>query len=553
MAEGTKKPLGRILLAQRALSEADLERELAAGKLGGPPLATRLLQSGKLSEVAALKALSEQHGVPGIDLNQLCVRLVDLDDVPREVALQHKILPVLAREDRLFCAMASPTDKKTLDEIEFVVGKRIFAYVALEGPLVRAIVAAYDKKERGEAFYIGPSCPLEVRQKAGVPPELWGAGGGASVAGQGVEGARPKSPALSLSRGPSPLRREEDSIRPEARSIEPKAPPAPRAAAANEVRFRPSTPAMRAVRPEEKQVVVDDAMAQVSDRDDLSDADLEAASDDLNEISGTPELVGPPPIARREGQHTVLVVDDEQDIRKLLRKVLEDKGYRVVEAARGLAALQLIKADPPDLLLLDAMLPEVHGFDIAKRVKGSERYRALPIIMISAVYRGWRFAEDIKANYGVNAYLEKPFKVTDVVREVERALTTPSQRGDGERISKEAERLLVDGIKAYRAGDIETAIGLLERGVGLDPLAHRLHFHLGLLYGKKGQLYDAIQELETALQIDERHFQSLKNLAVLYQKAGFRNKAIEAWERSLGHAPDEATRQTIKEHLVGLL
>ena len=60
-------------------------------------------------------------------------------------------------------------------------------------------------------------------------------------------------------------------------------------------------------------------------------------------------------------------------------------------------------------------------------------------------------------------------------------------------------------------------------------------------------------ELETALHINGRHFPALKNLAVLYQKAGFRNKAIETWERALGVAPDDPTRQSIKEHLLGLL
>ena len=90
-------------------------------------------------------------------------------------------------------------------------------------------------------------------------------------------------------------------------------------------------------------------------------------------------------------------------------------------------------------------------------------------------------------------------------------------------------------------------------GIGPDPLASRLHFHLGLLYGKQGNLYDAIQQLETAVDLSRRHFPGLKNLAVLYQKAGFRNKAIETWERALAVAPDEPTRQSIKEHLLGLL
>jgi tetratricopeptide (TPR) repeat protein len=199
------------------------------------------------------------------------------------------------------------------------------------------------------------------------------------------------------------------------------------------------------------------------------------------------------------------------------------------------------------------MLPEVHGFDIAKRLKGTERYGHIPIVMVSAVYRGWRFAEDLKTSYGVDAYLEKPFKVADVVRAVENALERNAQPQDAEKISAEAEKMLNAGIAAYKQGDIATAIEHLREGTRIDPLAYRLHYHLGLLHGKQGRVYDAIQELQTALEINGRHFPALKNLAVLYQKAGFRNKAIEIWERALAVAPDDPTRQSIKEHLVGLL
>jgi tetratricopeptide (TPR) repeat protein len=173
--------------------------------------------------------------------------------------------------------------------------------------------------------------------------------------------------------------------------------------------------------------------------------------------------------------------------------------------------------------------------------------------MISAVYKGWRFAEDLKQSYGVDAYLEKPFKMADLLAAVEAALERKPAPNRAEAISAEAEKMLSQGIEAYQKGDIDRAIEYLREGTHLDPLAYRLHFHLGLLYGKQGKVYDAIQELQTALDINGRHFPALKNLAVLYQKVGFRNKAIEAWERALRVAPDDPTRQSIKEHLVGLL
>jgi DNA-binding response OmpR family regulator len=233
--------------------------------------------------------------------------------------------------------------------------------------------------------------------------------------------------------------------------------------------------------------------------------------------------------------------------------VLEERGYYVVEADRGRAALQMLKGESPDLIILDAMLPEIHGFDIARRIRGSTRYGGVPIIMVSAVYRGWRIAEDVKANYGVDFYIEKPFRVADIVSAVENALKSREEPVDPEGISKEAEKLLNDGVAAYKAGDLERATELLESGTRVDPLAYRLRFHLGLLYGKRGQVYDAIQQLERAVEIQGKHFASVKNLAILYQQAGFKNKAVETWQRALTIAPDEETRKVIKEHLVGLL
>src|SRR5262249_36764025 len=97
MAEDVKKPLGRILVNQRALTPSQLDAALADAPTTGVPLASRLTEAGTVSELAALKALSEQSGVPGMDLNQVCIRLSELAILPREIAVRHKLLPVLVR------------------------------------------------------------------------------------------------------------------------------------------------------------------------------------------------------------------------------------------------------------------------------------------------------------------------------------------------------------------------------------------------------------------------------------------------------------------------
>jgi CheY-like chemotaxis protein len=393
--------------------------------------------------------------------------------------------------------MANPRERKVIDELEFVTGKRVYPYVALEGALVRVIETAYSLHERGERFYVGPRCPPEVLKKHGLEPDA-------------APPRRPTPAAL-------PLDAE-----------------------------RRSTPSQA------PGVVLDDAVAR-GPAQEIADEDFGDTSRDLSVVADLPHEAPasiPPPADAK----TILVVDDEADIRKMLKRLLSTRGYRVLEADRGLLALRLVKEQGPDLIVLDAMLPEVHGFDIARRIKGSQRYGHIPIIMMSAVYRGHRYAEDLKESCGVDHYIEKPFRISDVIRAVEGAMAArPGPRRSRVDASAEAERALEAGVAAYKAGQLDDAVEHLRRGVGIDPLAYRLHFHLGLLYGKKGQVFEAIRELETAVEINARHFPAVKNLAVLYQKAGFRNKAAEMWERALTLAPDEPTRQTIRQQLLSLI
>src|SRR4029078_6590185 len=111
MSQDAKKPLGRILLQQRAVTQAQLDTALEESRAAGVPLATRLTDTGTVSEGEALQALSEQSGVPGIDLNQVCIRLSDLSILPREIAVRHKLLPVLVRDARLFVALAAHAEQ----------------------------------------------------------------------------------------------------------------------------------------------------------------------------------------------------------------------------------------------------------------------------------------------------------------------------------------------------------------------------------------------------------------------------------------------------------
>ena len=484
MTDG-KKQLGKILLKQKLVTPQELDQLLEQQRRSpGSRLASTAQRSGRIAGKDLLKALSEQHGLPGIDLAQVVVPLDNLKLIPVDIAKRHLILPILVKEDRIFLAMADPNDRRVIDEIEFVTGRRVFPYVALHESLKNVIDAAYRSLEKGELHYIGPDVPADYLKSLGIEHTR----------------SRPTS--------------------------EP--PPTPTG-------------------------IVSDARGNDLGLQDVDDDDVSAHEPFASQVAPLP--TGDDEVLRSRPENPkILIVDDEDDIRKLLTRVLSQKGYSVIEASKGLEALQKVRDAKPDVILLDAMLPEVHGFDICRRIKGSKRYGHIPIIMVSAIYRGWRVAEDLKASYGVDAFLEKPFKINEVIQHVERALMgRTSEMPVDEQLSQEAGRILEEGMNAYRAGDIDAAIEKLQEGLKVDPLSFQLHYHLGLLQGRRDLVFDAIHQLETATELQPRNFSALKNLAVLYQRAGFKHKAIEMWERALSSAPDEETRVGIKDHLMSLL
>lgn len=104
----------------------------------------------------------------------------------------------------------------------------------------------------------------------------------------------------------------------------------------------------------------------------------------------------------------VLVVDDTPDIATLMAKAIEDEGYDVLVAADGRHALQAAKANPPDVILLDIMMPRMSGLEVLRCLKEDPALRAIPVILVTAK------SEDRDVIVGLNAgahdYVTKPFK-----------------------------------------------------------------------------------------------------------------------------------------------
>lgn len=105
---------------------------------------------------------------------------------------------------------------------------------------------------------------------------------------------------------------------------------------------------------------------------------------------------------------TILVIDDEPDLRLLARIALEQAGYRVLEAGTGEDGLAVIEAEEPDLVLLDLRLPGMPGWEVLDRLRSSERWGKLPVVVISAHASGHTLKE--AQEQGSDGYLVKPFQ-----------------------------------------------------------------------------------------------------------------------------------------------
>jgi DNA-binding response OmpR family regulator len=250
------------------------------------------------------------------------------------------------------------------------------------------------------------------------------------------------------------------------------------------------------------------------------------------------------------GPRRVLVVDDEPEIRMLLERTLASKGFAVEVAADGEEGFARIAASPPDLVLLDAMLPKVHGFEVARKVRSDPRTRTVPIIIMTAVYRGWRFAQDAREMYGAEDYIEKPFHIDDLVRRIGAVLEFTASRVQA---GASAEPQIEKGKELLVAGRGDAAVAAFEEAIRIDPFSSEAHHHLAKALKAKGDHFRAMTAFERAVELRPGFFQALRSLAALYTEKGFRRKAAETLERALASAPDAATREAIKADLLKIL
>ena len=118
-------------------------------------------------------------------------------------------------------------------------------------------------------------------------------------------------------------------------------------------------------------------------------------------------------LTRQPGEQTILTIDDDQRMRRLLRVNLEKEGYRVVTAADGPAGLESAELESPDLIVLDVMMPEMDGFTVLKQLR---EFSDVPVILLTA--KGEERDKVRGLDLGADDYLTKPFGPAELLARV---------------------------------------------------------------------------------------------------------------------------------------
>jgi CheY-like chemotaxis protein len=119
---------------------------------------------------------------------------------------------------------------------------------------------------------------------------------------------------------------------------------------------------------------------------------------------------------------TILVADDEPEVRSLILALLEDEGYRVVVAANGRAAIEVVERRRPDLILMDIMMPTMDGKEAARRLRERPESASIPIVLMSA-------APCESPQPGIQAFVPKPFDLDSLLDTIDRLLDDPDPEG----------------------------------------------------------------------------------------------------------------------------
>ena len=117
----------------------------------------------------------------------------------------------------------------------------------------------------------------------------------------------------------------------------------------------------------------------------------------------------------------ILIVEDNDTDVRLLKDILETRGYNILQTKEGLEAIDLAVVNLPDLILMDIQLPDISGLEVTRRLRSDERSKQIPIIAVTAFAMAWHEREALDS--GCDAYISKPITILGFLRTVESFLS----------------------------------------------------------------------------------------------------------------------------------
>jgi CheY-like chemotaxis protein len=447
------------------------------------------LRLGLATELALVRALVELFDCPGVDLSRSVVPTANLAVVSHAFCRQQRVLPVSVGRAELVLAMADPENVTLADELRFVTGRKVLRYAAVPAAIERAIDGLVREKQRFGSAWRGQQAPALPD-----PSAAW-----VGV----VHSTRPEGPA-------EPPEEEEIVLVPISESLE--------------TPFAAPSPARLTRLPE-----------------------LETGMEP-RPASGATTI-------RLEGSgagRLVLVADASGETRQELAELLGKLGCTVLQAANGRSALDITREARPDLVVLEAMLPMVQGFDVCRAIKGDPVLRPTQVVLTSAVHRG-TVAADAQQAFGADAFLEKPLRREEVTRVAKVLLLGPA--GDPADAARRAEAATAwrAGAAALKRGQAEEAIALLRDACARDELSAEAHYYLGQALVRQGLLFEAAAAFSRSAELRPDVDAAHQVLAQTWEQLGFKKSAREAWARAIETCTDEERKKAMQARLLKLL
>jgi len=507
MPPAPKPKLGDLLVSAGILDELQVKAALArqqrwGGKFGENVVALEFCDAETINRV-----LAKQLGVKPVEIRKTRIDLTLLTNFPKQKALEWHVLPLSTDGKSFTVAAENPKDNDVMRDVEFRLGKRLNVFLADGKALTKRIEQAYRAIEQGDSE-LEPD--FDEADSADMEPRM-------------------------VEQAPAP------------------AAPPPRAAA----------PRMRVVPPPKPETLPEDLLPE--DAPETSSGGGEELLGEPDPPPPAPRPVPPPapaampaaaPVASAIAGKLILIVDTDDDIRRVLRLELRRHGYKVVETGDGLQVVDLIKSHRPNLLMIDLSTQDVAGIEMCRKLKSSQSFADVPIVLTSGQFNDWRSRDDLMELTKASAFLPKPLDLHLARVTVGRLLEHGSKdvlSASEQEAKRVAESLVKTALELYETGDYARAIPLFVEAADYNDSDGNIYYYLAEAYTAAGQKYKSLGAYEKAVDRMQDSFLVLKKLAVAYEKLGFKRKAYEAFERSARVCPNPQLKQKILAYMNQLM